>query len=52
MAASENSASICGSHANRLEQTSTAQWDSQLRQLQMHGFQVFGYHKKDTRMRD
>ena len=32
-------------HAHRLEQTSTVQWGSQLRQLAEQGWQGFGYHK-------
>ena len=31
-------------HSNRLEQTSSAQWDRELAQLQEHGFVIFGYH--------
>ena len=32
-------------HSNRLEQTSSAQWDRELAQLQEHGFAIFGYHE-------
>ena len=52
LAAPENYASTCSSHANRLEQTSTALWDKELSQLEKHGFQIFGYHKKVTRAID
>ena len=31
-------------HSNRLEQTSSAQWDRELAQLQQHGFTILGYH--------
>ena len=47
-----NGESTSASHANRLVQTSTAQWDKDLRQLEKHGFLIFGYHKQDTRMKD
>ena len=32
-------------HSNRLEQTSSAQWDRELAQLQQHGFTILGYHE-------
>ena len=32
-------------HSNRLEQTSSAQWDRELAQLQQHGFTNLGYHE-------
>ena len=48
----ENAASTCPSHANRLEQTSTAQWDRELSKLRKHGFQIFGYHKESRRAID
>ena len=47
-----NGESTSASHANRLEQTSTAQWDKELTQLEKHGFHISGYHKKATRRKD
>ena len=32
-------------HSNRLEQTSSAQWERELAQLQQHGFTILGYHE-------
>ena len=32
-------------NSNRLEQTSSAQWDRELAQLQQHGFTILGYHE-------
>ena len=40
----KNTVSTSWHHCNRLEQTSTPQWDRELAQLQEHGFQIFGYH--------
>ena len=40
----KNTASTCRNHGNRLEQTSTAQCDRELSQLEKHGFQMIGYH--------
>ena len=48
----KNTASTCRSHGNRLEQTSTAQWDRELSQLEKHGVRFLGYHKKVTRASD
>ena len=47
-----NGESTSASHANRLVQTSTAQWDNDLRRLEKHGLPILGYHKQDTRMKD
>ena len=41
----KETASTSKHHSNRLEQTSSAQWDRELAQLQEHGFFIFGYHK-------
>ena len=48
----KNTASTSRDHRNRLEQTSTPQWDRELSQLQEHGFQIFGYHGGMTQAGD
>ena len=42
----KESASTADGHANRLDQTSTAQWGKQLRDLEQHGFNILGYQTK------
>jgi len=42
----KQSASTGNGHANRMEQTSTARWEKELRDLEKHGIKIFGYHTK------
>ena len=39
----KNNESTRGTHDNRLQQTSKAQWDKDLAQLEKHGFGILGY---------
>ena len=44
----KGSASSASVHANRLEQTSNAQWQKQLCDLDQYGFMILGYHTKPS----